>query len=76
VNEKEEHNMTRMTRKLARQARKMSNEELRAALWEVRDRTESIENPSEQLFLREDIYSKELKKRELLEWALRTKSQI
>ena len=62
----------RITKKISRQARKMSNEELRDALWDVRNKSESQNNPSDTLFLMESIYSNELKKRELLEWALRT----
>jgi hypothetical protein len=62
----------KITKKLTKQARKMTNEELRAALWDVRTKSESQENPSEKLFIMESIYSNELKKRELLEWALLT----
>ncbi|NHJ39988.1 MAG: hypothetical protein FK731_08145 [Asgard group archaeon] len=60
-------------KKLAKKARKMSNEELRNALWDVRIKSENSNNNSiNDLLIKEGIYAKELKNRELLEWALRT----
>lgn len=64
----------KIEKKFSKQARKMSNEELRAALWDVRNKTESQDGSSEELFILESIYSEELKRRELLEWALRTRT--
>ncbi|MGC9777608.1 MAG: hypothetical protein HZR80_00010 [Candidatus Heimdallarchaeota archaeon] len=71
----------RLERKLSRETQKMTNEELRSALWSTRKQSEQKEEVANDLektklrsFLMEDIYSKELKKRELLEWALKTGS--
>ena len=64
-------------RKHTRKARKMTNEQLRQALWDVREENENKNDPVDsdiQLMLLEDIYSSELKNRELLEWALKSSS--
>lgn len=62
-----------LEKKLAKKARRMSNEKLRDALWDVRRKSESSSNDSiDDLLIKEGIYAKELKNRELLEWALRT----
>ena len=65
-----------LKRKLKRKTRKMTNEELRTALWIVRDKMDTNTEPmdlSSKLFIQEEVYSQELKRRELLEWALKTK---
>ncbi|HUT82541.1 MAG TPA: hypothetical protein VMZ29_15190 [Candidatus Bathyarchaeia archaeon] len=56
----------------------MSNEQLCKALWVIRDHNDLIDNftkDSQKSFLIEEVYSKELKRRELLEWALNSKPQ-
>lgn len=63
-------------RKIGRKTRKMTNEELRTALWETRDKLADQEVHSEEiedLMVWEEMYSIELKNRELLEWALQTR---
>ncbi|MBN1329355.1 MAG: hypothetical protein JXA54_07770 [Candidatus Heimdallarchaeota archaeon] len=63
-------------RKLIRKARNMSNEQLRKVLWAVRGHNELLNEftkESQKSFLIEEVYSEELKKRELLEWALNSK---
>jgi hypothetical protein len=73
VSQKVTNSRKKLEKKLLRKAQKMSNEELRDALWEVRRKSKTIENDSiDDLLIKEEIFSKELKNRELLEWALRT----
>ncbi|MBD3191191.1 MAG: hypothetical protein GF308_11125 [Candidatus Heimdallarchaeota archaeon] len=73
---------------LLEKVRKMSNKELRQALWEARKEVMARESVSllteqqlEQKFpeeimqkklLREEMFSRELERRGLLEWALKT----
>ena len=78
----------RLERKLKKEAKSMSNEELREALWIARKHNmdnhegeqEFTENnkselvPIRESMIREGIYAEELKRRELLEWALKTGS--
>ena len=71
----------RFERKLTREAKKMTNEELRKALWSVRKQLENNDQSSSILtdksmksLIMEAVYSNELKRRELLEWALKTGS--
>lgn len=63
-------------KRLTCKAKRMSNTDLRKALWDARKKSEEYEDvtgDSENKFLKiEGIYANELKKRELLEWALRT----
>ncbi len=63
-------------KRLTRKAKRMSNTDLRKALWDARKKSEEHEDvtgDSENKFLKiEGIYANELKRRELLEWALRT----
>lgn len=69
--------MRKKGHKYHRLARKMSNEELRDALWEVRDKIKTSttqDNSLDQLLRLEEIYSLELKNRALLEWALKSKN--
>ena len=69
-------------RQLLLQAKDMPNSELRDALLEVRksnrkDKNESgneLDVDSQKNLLMEGVYSQELKRRELLEWALKTKT--
>ena len=61
-------------------ASKMSNKELRKEFLKIRKKTdqiniesvEEIDEEVEKLLMTEGIFSDELKKRELLEWALRS----
>ena len=67
-------------RKLQRQLRRADNKELRRALWEVRNKLRSNQ-PEEKdvnwkIYLREQAISTELKRRELLEWALKTRTEL
>lgn len=65
---------------LVLKAKSMANSELRDALLEVRETNRKEENESankldmnsERNLLMEGVYSQELKRRELLEWALKT----
>ncbi len=67
-------------RQLILKAKNMSNSELCDALLEIRIVNSKKENESENKFdvdsqknlLMEGVYSQELKRRELLEWALKT----
>ncbi len=63
-------------KRLARKAKRMSNEDLRKALWTTRKKSEEKhginDEESRKLLRIEGIYADELKRRELLEWALRT----
>ncbi len=63
-------------RRLTRRAKRMSNTDLRKALWDIRRKSEELgknSGDSGNRFLKiEGIYAAELKRRELLEWALRT----
>ncbi|NHJ32506.1 MAG: hypothetical protein FK732_06560 [Asgard group archaeon] len=62
--------------RLTRKVKRMSNNDLRKALWQIRDKSEEHSGVSGEnkngLLIVEGIYTEELKKRELLEWALRT----
>jgi len=70
-----------LEKKLIRHARRMSNEELRTAFWIARkcneecDSKTQIDANKEKNILMEKIFAEELKRRELLEWALRMQSQ-
>ncbi|MCF2144623.1 MAG: hypothetical protein K9W42_13070 [Candidatus Heimdallarchaeota archaeon] len=63
-------------RKVLRQARRANSKELRKALWDVRKELTNNQSAEEganwKLYLREQAISNELKRRELLEWALKT----
>ncbi len=63
-------------KRLTRKAKRMSNTDLREALWAIRKKSEeqgSITGGNRNRLLKiEGIYSEELKRRELLEWALKT----
>jgi len=63
-------------RRLTRKAKRMSNTALRKALWDIRKKSEehsSVKGDNRSKLLKvEGIYAEELKRRELLEWALRT----
>ncbi|MBK5114180.1 MAG: hypothetical protein KGD59_00405 [Candidatus Heimdallarchaeota archaeon] len=63
-------------RRLTRKVKRMSNSDLREALWDIRKKTGDIASFSgdekNNLLKIEGIYAEELKRRELLEWALRT----
>jgi hypothetical protein len=73
VSKKVAYSQRKFVKKLSKKAKKMSNEELRDALWDVRRMSKIAENTSiNDLLIKEEIFSKELKNRELLEWALRT----
>jgi hypothetical protein len=73
VTKKVTYSRKKLEKKLSKKVRKMSNEELRDALWDVRKKSKITENDSiGDLLIKEEIFSKELKNRELLEWALRT----
>ncbi len=64
-------------RKHTRKARNMSNDQLRGEFWSIRDKNELLENftkENQKSFLLEEVYSKELKRRELLEWALNSRT--
>ncbi|MFW9922689.1 MAG: hypothetical protein ACFFDW_05285 [Candidatus Thorarchaeota archaeon] len=64
---------------ITHKAQKMSNHELKKALLEIRQKNsqtpisslEDINEETEKDLLIEGVYSEELKKRELLEWALK-----
>ncbi|NHK32675.1 MAG: hypothetical protein FK730_15095 [Asgard group archaeon] len=73
VTKKDTNSKKKIHKKLSKKARKMSNEELRDALWDIRRKIKISENDFiGDLLIKEEVYSKELKSRELLEWALRT----
>ena len=63
-------------KRLTRKAKRMSNTDLREALWDIRKKSEehvSVTGDNKNKLLKiEGIYAEELKRRELLEWALRT----
>ncbi len=63
-------------KRLTRKAKRMSNTDLRKALWDTRKKSEEHESVTgdkgTKLLKIEGIYAEELKRRELLEWALRT----
>jgi len=63
-------------KRLTRKAKRMSNTDLRKALWDTRKKSEEHESVTGdkgiKLLTIEGIYAEELKRRELLEWALRT----
>ena len=63
-------------KRLTRKAKRMSNTNLRKALWDIRKKSEEHMNVTgderNKLLKIEGIYAEELKRRELLEWALRT----
>ncbi len=65
-------------KRLTRKAKRMSNTDLRKALWNARKKCEEqndIAGDKEIKLLKiEGIYAEELKRRELLEWALKTGS--
>lgn len=66
-------------RRITRKARRMSNTDLRKALWDIRRKTGETTSFSgdekDNLLKIEGVYAEELKRRELLEWALRTGSE-
>jgi len=67
----------RFERKLIRKFRRTKNKQLRAALWNVRTELATIDEEEWnqnhwRLYLTEQVISRELKRRELLEWALKT----
>ncbi|MEA2065664.1 MAG: hypothetical protein U9O65_00955 [Thermotogota bacterium] len=67
--------MKGLRKKLRKQATQMSNETLRQHFWESREKNQQIGNNSytkeqQKELIKEEIFSQELKKRELLEWAL------
>ncbi|NHJ84827.1 MAG: hypothetical protein FK734_05155 [Asgard group archaeon] len=70
----------RTRRQLVRKIRKMSNDDLKKSLIEIRSKNEVIDIDNieklEKEFIGnlvlEELYSTELKKRELLEWALQS----
>ena len=66
-------------KRLTRKAKRMSNTDLREALWDTRKKSEehgnAIRGSKNKLLKIEGIYAEELKRRELLEWALRTGSE-
>ena len=78
----------RLERKLRKEAKSLSNEELRDALWIARniniddqevspefvESNELEQNLKREAMIKEGVYAEELKKRELLEWALKTGS--
>ena len=65
-------------KRLTRKAKRMSNTDLRKALWDARKKSEEQKNVTQdneiKLLKIEGIYAEELKRRELLEWALKTGS--
>ena len=65
-----------IVKRLTRKAKRMSNTDLRKALWDIRKKSEKHESSTgdsgNKLLKIEGIYAEELKRRELLEWALRT----
>ena len=65
-------------KRLTRKAKRMSNTNLRKALWDIRKKSEEHMNVTgderNKLLKIEGIYAEELKRRELLEWALKTGS--
>jgi len=66
-------------KRLTRKAKRMSNIDLREALWDIRKKSEEHESVigdnRNKMLKMEGIYAEELKRRELLEWALRTGSK-